>query len=125
MVWDLAGGSSKDGTKVRYFSLTLRKLQLNSGVVFQVELWKEAPPHRPWRIWNLLPVKIEGTSTPSELLSETLGSEVPPLYDGDATGQSSARTQHAESERDDFGTIVTEVTVSTITTQKRYRVEDA
>ena len=32
-------------------------------------------------------------------------------------------TISTESERDDFGTIVTEVT--TITTRKRYRVEDS
>ena len=52
-----------------------------------------------------------------------------PSYDGDATGQSSTHAQHAESERDEFGTIVNEVTVvtitSTITTRKRYRVKDA
>ena len=64
-------------------------------------------------------MKIEGSLSPS---SEVLGSG-PPSYDEGATGQSSVRTQVAESERDDFGTVVTEVT--TVTTRKRYRVEDA
>ena len=52
----------------------------------------------------------------------------PPSYDGDA-GQSSIRAQHTESEHDEFGTVVNEVTVvtttSTVTTRKRYRVEGA
>ena len=68
-------------------------------------------------------MKIEGTSAPSRVLSERLGSGFLPPYDGDATGRSSTRAQHAERERDDFGTIVTEVT--TISTRNRYRVEDA
>ena len=44
-----------------------------------------------------------------------------PSYDGDATGQSST-TLNMESEHDDFSTIVTEVT--TVTTCRRYQVED-
>lgn len=66
-------------------------------------------------------MKVEGTFTPSQLLSGTLGSNSLPPYDGDATGQSSARDSHAECECGDFGTIVTEV----ITTRRRYRVEGA
>ena len=65
-------------------------------------------------MWNLIPVNVEA--------SGKMGQGSPPSYEGDATGQSSTRTQHAESERDDFGTIVTEVT--TVTTRKRYRVEN-
>ena len=65
-------------------------------------------------MWKLIPVGVEA--------SETMGRGSPPLYEGDATGQSSARTQHTESERDEFGTIVTEVT--TVTTRRRYRVEN-
>ena len=83
----------------------------------------------PRRIWNLIPVKVEGALTPSQSLSETLGSGTLPAYDGDTTGQSSTRAQRVESEYDELGTIVNEVTVvttnSTITTRKRYRVEDA
>jgi len=69
-------------------------------------------------------VKVEGALSPSQSLSEMLGSG-PPLYNGDATGQASVHTQVAESERDDFGTIVTEVTTVTTATRRRYRVEDA
>jgi hypothetical protein len=68
-------------------------------------------------------MKVEDAFMPSQSSSETLGSGFPPSYDGDATGQSSTRAQYAESEQDDFGTVVTEVT--TVTTRKRYRVEDA
>ena len=83
---------------------------------------KERMTHR---IWNLIPVKVEGVLSPSQLLSETLGSGFPPSYDGAATGQSSAHTRVAESESDDFGTVVTEVTTVLTTTRKKYRVEDA
>ena len=60
------------------------------------------------QIWKFIPVPGPGP---------------PPSYDRDATGEPSTHTQHAESERDDFGTVVTEVTI--VTTRKRYRVEDA
>ena len=73
----------------------------------------------------MIPVKVEGVSTPRWPSSETSGSGSLPSYDGDTTGQSSTHAQHAESERDDFGTIVTEVTTSVITTRKKYRVEGA
>ncbi|KAF9649749.1 hypothetical protein BDM02DRAFT_3113172 [Thelephora ganbajun] len=82
------------------------------------------------RIWKLIPVKVEGGFTPSQPSSATLGSGSLPPYDGDAAGQSSTCTQHTESEHDEFGTIVKEVTVvtttstSTVTTHKKYRVED-
>ena len=74
-------------------------------------------------------MKVEDAPTPSRPLSEKLDSGSLPSYDGDTAGQSSARIQQVESEQDDFGTIVNEVTVvtttSTVTTRKRYRVEDA
>ena len=72
-------------------------------------------------------MKVEGTLTPSQILSELFGSGFPPLYDGDTTGQLPTHTQHVESEHDEFGTIVNEVTVTTttVTTRKKYRVEDA
>ena len=72
----------------------------------------------PLLMWKLIPVKVEPRSP-----NETGGHGFPPSYEGDETGQSSTRTQRAESERDDFGTIVTKVT--TVTTRSRYRVEDA
>ena len=57
MVWDLMGGSSKDGTQVRYFSPTSRELQLNR-VAFQVILYKYEPSVAG-RIWKLHPVNVE------------------------------------------------------------------
>ena len=88
------------------------ELRLNSLDV-QVWLWPEAKP-LPYQMWRLIPV------------SEMPGSGSPPSYDGNAAGQSSTRTQHFESEQDEFGTIVNEVTVvttnSTVTTRKKYRV---
>ncbi|KAF9781774.1 hypothetical protein BJ322DRAFT_243563 [Thelephora terrestris] len=103
LTWTLANASKENGAKV----------------VPTVD--KERMSHR---IWNLIPVKVEGAFLPSQFSSGTLGSGFPPSYDGaPATGQSSTHTRIAESERDEFGTIVTEVT--TVTTRKRYRVEDA
>jgi len=80
------------------------------------------PSLEPWRMWKLVPVKVEGFFTPPQ---SPLGSGSPPSYGENTTGQSSTHTQHAESERDDFGTIVTEVTTTVVTTRKKYRVEDA
>ena len=51
--------------------------------------------------------------------------EIPPAYEGDGIGQPPNRTQRAEAEYDDVGTVVTEVTTVTTTTRKRYRVEGA
>ena len=92
-----------------------------SMFTFQVVLHKDGEPtHATWRIWKLIPVKIE---------QESLGSGFPPSYDGDATRQPSTHAQRTDSENDEFGTIVNEVTVvttnSTVTTRKRYRAEDA
>ena len=64
-------------------------------------------------------------STPPCLSPEAPGQGPLPSYDGLASGQSSTRTQHAGSERDDFGTVVTEVTTTVTTTRKTYRLEDA
>jgi hypothetical protein len=92
----------------------------------QVELWVDTN-NRPWFIWKLIPVKVVDLPTPSSSSSETLGSGSLPSYDDGDNRQSSARTQRAESEHDEFGTVVTEVTTSStiITTRKKYRVEDA
>jgi len=70
-------------------------------------------------MWKLIPVRVEPRSS-----NETEGQEFPPSYEGDTAGQSSTRTQRAESERDDFGTVVTEVTTVTTSTRRRYRVDD-
>ena len=84
--------------------------------------------HHPWFIWKLIPVKDKGPFMPSGSPSGALGSGSLPSYDG-ATGQSSTRAQHTESEHDGFGTVVTEVTTvatnTLVTTRKKYRVEGA
>ena len=69
-------------------------------------------------------MKVAGAPVPSHLSFETPERGPLPSYKADA-GWSSTRGQHAESERDEFGTIVNEVTVVTTTTNKRYRREDA
>ena len=69
-----------------------------------------------WQIWRLIPVEIEVVDTP--LQYETLGLGLSP-YDGNESGKSSASAQYLGSDRDDFGTVVTEVKV--VTTRKRYR----
>jgi len=108
--WDLNGGHLSNGAKV--------------------QSWEDSMP-MAYRIWKLIPVKVEGAFIPSQSSSEAPGSDSLPRYDEDTTGQSSTHTRHVESEQDEFGTIVNEVTVvttnstSTVTTRKRYRVEDA
>ena len=78
-------------------------------------------PRETWQIWKLLPVNVEGVFTPSKSVpSGQLSSGALPSYDGD-TWQFSSHAQHAESERDEFGTVVTEATITT--TRERYRVE--
>jgi len=67
-------------------------------------------------------MKVEESHARAQLSAETVNSGSLPSDDGDRW-HSSARAQHAESERDEFGTVVTEVTV--VTTRKKYRVEDA
>jgi len=86
-----------------------------------VQIWTDTEP-LSWRIWKLIPVKTEVVSKPSGPSSETLNdSSSPPLYEG-AGGQPSTQTQRTESEDDDFGTVVTEVTI--VTTRKKYRVQE-
>jgi hypothetical protein len=107
----------RERLKGQIFTST-EELQLNYFNT-QVICWTDSDRESiPLIMWKLIPVKVE--PRPS---AEKMGEEVPPSYEGDAAGQSSTRTQHAESEQDDFGTIVTEVT--TVTTRRRYRVPDA
>ena len=91
----------------------------------QVTPWIQEEGHFSQWIWKLIPVKIDGGSEPPQMSSETFGPGSLPTYDGNATaGQPSTRV---ESEHDEFGTIVKEVTTvtTTTTTYKKYRVEDA
>jgi len=71
-------------------------------------------------MWKLIPVRAEPRPP-----NETMGEEFPPLYEGDPIGQPPAPAQRAEYERDDLGTIVTEITTVTTSTRRRYRIEDA
>ena len=112
------------GTRVR--CLINAKEPLLNRFTLQVQFWTAATvaEHYTWWIWKLIPVKVEDDApTPPQPSSDG----PLPSYDEGTTGQSSTCAQHAESERDDFGTIVTEVTTTStvVTTRKRYRVEDA
>ena len=101
------------------------ELSLNPSIA-QIGLWTDGTVTEPpaWWVWELIPVRVEGVSPPSRSPFETPGSGPLPSYDGATTGQSSTRAQHVESDRDDFGTIVTEVTTTVTTIRKKYRVED-
>ena len=126
-MWDLRGAKPEDGTEVRYPPHNVKHGKLNK-VTPQVIVHPNDPPHCTWRVWRLIPVKVENVLSPSQLLAERLGSVLPPTYDGPiAEPEPSTRNQHAQSEQGEFGTVVNEVTVvtSTVTTHKRYRVEDA
>ena len=85
-------------------------------------------------LWKLIPVKIEGTRpAPPQPLPETPGPGPLPPYDENATEQPLTRAQWVETDRDEFGTVETErdefgtvvTEITTTTTRKRYRVQDA
>ena len=116
----MGGGSKSDGAQVIY--ICTNRETIIERFRTQVNLWSDVNPAH-CRIWKLIPVEVEGMFTPSSSSSEALGSGSLPPYGEGATGQSSTRAYHAESERDDFGTVVTEVIITT--TRKRYRVQDA
>jgi hypothetical protein len=84
-----------------------------------------------WQTWKLIPVNAGPTFTPSQSQSAMLSSgsipqdEAPalaPPYDGTQRCHCSHRS--VETGDDGFGTTVTEVTVTTTTTRKKYRVEE-
>lgn len=97
----------------------INELLLN-GPITQMQFWTAATVTQsyPWWIWKLIPVKLEDASASSRSSSVTLDPDHPPPFDGNATGQSATHVQHAESEHDDLGTVVTEVTTTVITTRK-------
>jgi hypothetical protein len=68
-------------------------------------------------IWKLIP---EGVAGP-----DVYGLGPLPPYDENEPRHHNAHFQHAGYQRDDLGTVVTEITTSTVTTRKTYRVEDA
>lgn len=96
--------------------------------ITQVELHDAHDHGAAWQTWILKPEKAAGTFIPSHFSLGTPGVGTPPPNDGDAA-RFPTQTQHSEYERDYFGTIVTEVNTvintNTVTTRKRYRVEDA
>ena len=108
-------------------SSNTEELLLN-GFTVQMMLW-EVVRHCAWQIWKFIPVRVGSVFTPLRSPHENLGSGSLPPYDADTTGQPPTHTQRVETEHDEFGTIVNEVTVvtttNTVTTRKRYRVEDA
>ena len=77
------------------------------------------PNSNAWQVWKFVPAVVEGL----DKSCEGFGSGLLPPYDGNESGQSPAHSQHVGSELDDFGTVVTEVTTSIITTRKKYRVD--
>ena len=125
LAWDLNGGHKEDGTAVRYSQV---KGTTTEGLI-QVHFWPLNDD--PWRIWKFIPVKVDDGTSRTQPSPGVPGQGPLPPYDGNAGGQSSTRDQRVELEHGEFGTIVNQVTVvttvtnSTITTHKRYRVEDA
>ena len=111
--WSVSYGSKENGALVRL--LDMKKFRLNLSTPGpQVKTWTDDNRNSQGNLmWDLIPVSVEGP--------ETTGRDSPPLYEGDATGRYHTRAHNAETERDDFGTIVTEIT--TVTTRRRYRVE--
>jgi len=96
--WDLWAGCKDNGAPVNFYGLSQNASQ----------------------VWRLIPVEVESMDTPLQSSSETFGLGLPP-YDLNESDQSSSHAQHVGSERDDFGTVVTEVTI--VTTRKKYRVD--
>ena len=119
--WDLGGGSDANGAKV--ISVCTYWGTITEHLRIQVITWSDTGPRQPWRVWKLIPVEVQGRSKPSQSSPETRGLGSLPPYNEDTTRQTSTNSQYAESERDDFGTVVTEVTV--VATRKRYRVGNA
>ena len=78
---------------------------------------------QPWRVWELILVRIDNSTTPSSpsVIPRNLA-PLPP-YEGN-TGNRSCACSHTVMEPGDegFGTTVIEVT--TVTTRKKYRLED-
>ena len=84
----------------------------------QVQFYDENSSSLPWQRWKLTLIQAQSSSK-----IPGLGSLPPYDESEEVPGQPSTGTNHtAESERDDFGTVVTEVTV--VTTRKKYRVAD-
>ena len=86
----------------------------------QVKCYPLAAARDAWQVWKLIPVEAEDAAAPPQPWPELF--DLGPLPQHDLV-QPPAPVQRMGLERDEFGTVVTEVTI--VTTHKRYRVEDA
>jgi hypothetical protein len=80
----------------------------------------------PCRIWELIPVKVDSfNSRPSSSKSRMdSSSAVPPYEEHAASGEHSCTCSHAATEPSDDGYGTTVIEITTVTTRKKYRVED-
>ena len=111
-----ARGSQRPWRTGEALTVDTNELWLTWGFTSQVQTY-DVELQYTWQMWRLVPVEVESTFTPVGSL---------PSYDGDV-GKSSTRAEYTESEHDESGVVVNEVTVvtTTVTTHKRYRVENA
>ena len=125
MIWDLASrGAAHNETKVRNCVGHLRTHPLNRSITSKQIQLRDNGKFEPCRIWELIPVKVDDFhSESSSSRSRTDSSAVPP-YEEPATGEHCCTCSHSTTgpSDDDYGTTVIEVT--TVTTRKKYRVED-
>ena len=125
MIWDLASrGAAQDGTKVRNCIGHLRAYTLNRSITSNQIQLRDNGKFEPCRIWELIPVKVDDShSEPSSSRPRTDSSAVPP-YEEPATGENCCTCSHSTTGPSDDGYGTTIIEVTTVTTRKKYRVED-
>ncbi|KAF9649761.1 hypothetical protein BDM02DRAFT_1746722 [Thelephora ganbajun] len=103
MVWDLAQwGSERDGTKIQV---------MDNG------------KPEPCRIWELVPVKVDNfPAQPSSSGSQRDFNPVPPYEEN--PGNHCCTCSHVTTEPDDGGYGTTIIEVTTVTTRRKFRLED-
>jgi len=74
-----------------------------------------------WQVWRLIPTEVEGADRPHERFDL----DPLPQYNENERMRFPAHVRREELDRDDFGTVVTEITTVTTSTRKKYRVEDS
>jgi len=77
----------------------------------------------PCRIWELVPIKVENSA------AQSLSSSVPqrdssPIPPYEKTGNQCCTCSHVLTGCDDDGAGTTVIEVTTVTTRKKYRLED-
>ena len=124
MVWDLAGfGNANNGTKVRSYKPYTCERVMADVRLNQIQVMDNGR-FEACRIWELIPVKVNNSDPrPSSSSAPPRDSSPLPSYEGN-TGTNCCTCFHHRTEPSDdgFGTTVIEVT--TVTTRKKYRVED-